>query len=116
MNVNYIGPLREQQGLSQADLGEKVGVTRQTIAVWERGERLPSLGQLARIADALKVSTDLFLRPPEDQSGPTLLFRADDMKLLGVHVIGDAAVAAPMPKSGFCASTQARQVAQHNLL
>ncbi len=29
----------------------------------------------------------------------------------GVHVIGDAAIAAPMPKSGFAASTQAKVVA-----
>jgi sulfide dehydrogenase [flavocytochrome c] flavoprotein subunit len=27
----------------------------------------------------------------------------------GIHVIGDAAIAAPMPKSGYAASTQARQ-------
>ncbi|WP_119278167.1 helix-turn-helix domain-containing protein, partial [Calidithermus roseus] len=42
MNVGYIQPLREQRGLSQTDLGNKVGVTRQTIAVWEKGERMPS--------------------------------------------------------------------------
>lgn len=81
MNVNFIGPLREQVGLSQSELGEKVGVTRQTIAVWERGERLPSLGQLSRIAVALGVSLEIFLRVPEEE-GPTLLFRADDVKAL----------------------------------
>ena len=84
MNVNYIGPLREQVGLSQAELGARVGVTRQTIAVWEKGERLPSLGQLSRIANALGISMDVFLKPPEDQSGPTLLFRADDATALNV--------------------------------
>lgn len=78
MNVNYIGPLREQQGLSQTELGEKVGVTRQTIAVWERGERLPSFGQISRIADALHVPVDLFIKPENDAESLTLLFRADD--------------------------------------
>ncbi|MDL2344686.1 ImmA/IrrE family metallo-endopeptidase [Deinococcus sp. MIMF12] len=82
MNVNFIGPLREQQGLSQTELGHKVGVTRQTIAVWEKGERLPSLGQISRIAAALGVSTDIFLKAPEDHTGPTLLFRADDASAL----------------------------------
>ena len=85
MNVSYIGPLREQVGLSQTELGEKVGVTRQTIAVWERGERLPSLGQLGRIAGALGVSLDVFLRAPEEK-GPTLLFRADDARALNPHL------------------------------
>lgn len=78
MNVNYIGPLREQQGLTQTELGEKVGVTRQTIAVWERGERLPSFGQVSRIADALHVPVDLLIKPPNDTESPALLFRADD--------------------------------------
>jgi DNA-binding XRE family transcriptional regulator len=34
---------REQKGLSQEELGQKVGVTRQTIAAWEKNERAPSV-------------------------------------------------------------------------
>jgi putative transcriptional regulator len=34
---------REERGLSQADLGEAVGVTRQTINSIERGRYNPSL-------------------------------------------------------------------------
>lgn len=86
MNVNYIGPLREQQGLSQSDLGDQVGVTRQTIAVWEKGERLPSLGQLSRIAAALHVSVDVFLRPAGEEGEAVLLFRADDASALTIPV------------------------------
>lgn len=81
MNVHFIGPLREQVGLSQTELGDRVGVTRQTIAVWEKGERLPNLGQISRIAEALRVSTAVFLVAPEQQ-GPTLLFRADEASAL----------------------------------
>lgn len=83
MNVNFIGPLREQVGLSQTELGDKAGVTRQTIAVWEKGERLPSLGQISRIAEALGVPVDIFLKRPEQQ-GPTLLFRADEASALNL--------------------------------
>lgn len=32
----------------------------------------------------------------------------ESSRVLGVHVIGDASIAAPMPKSGFAASTQAK--------
>jgi len=84
MNVNFIGPLREQLGLSQTELGEKVGVTRQTIAVWEKGERMPTLAQISRIAQALGVSTDIFLNPSRTEKGPTLLFRADDASALNL--------------------------------
>lgn len=86
MNVNFIGPLREQLGFSQTELGEKIGVTRQTIAVWEKGERIPSLGQIIKLAEALGVATDVFLSPPQNEQGPTLLFRADDASALNLPV------------------------------
>jgi Zn-dependent peptidase ImmA (M78 family)/DNA-binding XRE family transcriptional regulator len=68
--------LRELAGLTQDALGEKVGVTRQTIAVWESGDRKPTIEQLGRLARALGVSLSLFI---ERESGaePVLLFRAD---------------------------------------
>lgn len=80
MNVGYIQPLREQRGLSQTDLGNKVGVTRQTIAVWEKGDRMPSIGQLAAIAQALGVPLEVFFEQNAEE--PTLLFRADEAGVL----------------------------------
>jgi len=80
-SVTRIRELRECAGLSQEALGERVGVTRQTIAAWERGERDVGLAQLARVARALGAQLDdLFEDAPEDQ--PRLLFRADDPKAL----------------------------------
>lgn len=38
--------LRQQKGLSIKDVAEKVGVQRQTVYQWERGETLPTLGKL----------------------------------------------------------------------
>ena len=38
--------LRQQKGLSIMDVAEKVGVQRQTVYQWERGETLPTLGKL----------------------------------------------------------------------
>lgn len=52
---NRVKELREQVGLSQADLGTAVGVSRQTINSIERGRYLPSLPlafALARFFDA----------------------------------------------------------------
>jgi Zn-dependent peptidase ImmA (M78 family)/DNA-binding XRE family transcriptional regulator len=86
MNLEFIADLREQYGLSQSDLGEAVGVTRQTIATWERSEREPSLVQLTRIAKALQTPLDVFLEPPEE--GVALLFRADEASALTPAVKG----------------------------
>jgi putative transcriptional regulator len=53
---NRVKELREQAGLSQAELGQALGVSRQTINSIERGRYLPSLPlafALARHFDAL---------------------------------------------------------------
>lgn len=49
---------RGNVGLTQAELGEKIGVTGVAIMRYEKGKRQPSLEQLNRIADVLK--TDIY--------------------------------------------------------
>ncbi len=44
--------------LSQEKLGEKVGVTRQTISNWELEQTTPDTHQLIALAKALNVSID----------------------------------------------------------
>ena len=50
--------LRKKQQLSQEKLGEKVGVTRQTISNWELNETLPDTNQLMALSQALLISID----------------------------------------------------------
>ena len=53
---NRIRVLRFHSGeMSQAELGERIGVTRQTIAAIEAGKYSPSLEAAFRIADAFRV-------------------------------------------------------------
>ena len=80
MNVQFIAELREQRELTQLELAERVGVSRQTLFTWEKGERMPSMVQLTKLAQALEVSVDLFLK--QESQLPTLLFRADDASSL----------------------------------
>lgn len=62
---------RRQAGLTQKELGEKLGITYQTIAQWENNLRNPKYETLKRIAVALGVEwTDLVL---EDQQGATIV-------------------------------------------
>jgi Zn-dependent peptidase ImmA (M78 family)/transcriptional regulator with XRE-family HTH domain len=84
-NVKPIQQFREQLGLTQQELGDRVRVTRQTIAAWEKGERDVSVAQLARLARALNVPLGLLLgTEPEEET--TLLFRADDPTVLSVNL------------------------------
>ena len=51
--TNQIRTLRFLNGeMSQAELGQRIGVTRQTIAAIEAGKYSPSLEAAFRIADA----------------------------------------------------------------
>ncbi len=50
--------LRKKQNLSQEKLGEKVGVTRQTISNWELNITLPDTKQLIALSQTLLVSID----------------------------------------------------------
>ena len=78
-NVIPFERFREAARLTQEDAGRQVGVTRQTIAAWERGERSPSVEQLGRLALAFRVSlADLLGVTEVDSEAPCLLFRADD--------------------------------------
>lgn len=59
MNLgNNILELRKKLQLSQEKLGEKVGVTRQTISNWELEQTTPDTYQLIALAKALNVSID----------------------------------------------------------
>jgi transcriptional regulator with XRE-family HTH domain len=52
---------REELGLGQAQLAERVGVTQQTISRWENGEVVPPPKRLARVAKALDLDLDRML-------------------------------------------------------
>lgn len=49
---------REAKQLTQAELAAKVGAHVVTVCNIERGRRMPSVGALFRLADALGVSLD----------------------------------------------------------
>ena len=56
---NSIRILRFHAGeMTQAELGERIGVTRQTIAAIEQGKYSPTLESAFRIADVFGVGLD----------------------------------------------------------
>lgn len=58
---DIIRALRNERNISQERLGKKIGVTRSMIALYESGERLPSLSALIELSRALGVTTDYLL-------------------------------------------------------
>lgn len=52
---------REQKGLSQKDVSEKIGVAKSTYSLYESGKREPNVQTIKKIADILDVSADELL-------------------------------------------------------
>lgn len=57
---------RKLKGLSQEELAEKLGVSRQAVSKWETGEALPEITKLKGLADVFGVTTDFLLNDNED--------------------------------------------------
>ena len=50
--------LRKMNNLSQEELAEQIGVTRQTLSKYETGESLPDIEKCRQLADVFSVSID----------------------------------------------------------
>ena len=59
--------LRKKANLSQEQLAEKVGVSRQTISQIERGDYSPSVTLALKIAKVLNVSVEEIFSYEEDE-------------------------------------------------
>lgn len=60
MNVvsNSIKKLREERGMTQDELAEKLNVTRQAVSNWETGKTQPDIETLTRLAEIFDVSVE----------------------------------------------------------
>ena len=56
--ANRLYELRKQQGLSQEELAEKLGVSRQAVSKWERSEASPDTDNLIALAKIYGMSLD----------------------------------------------------------
>lgn len=57
--------LRTRLGLSQEELAEKLGVSRQSVSKWETGQSVPDLEKIIKLSDLFGVSVDELVREGE---------------------------------------------------
>ncbi|MEG2608972.1 MAG: helix-turn-helix transcriptional regulator [Lachnospiraceae bacterium] len=68
MNFNEkLIELRKSKGLSQDELGEKLGVSRQTISKWELAQSYPDFQRLVLLSDYLGLSLDELVKDVDVQ-------------------------------------------------
>lgn len=64
---NYIRAWREHRAMTLEQVAEKIGYEKMTLSRWERGQRVVTVDQLHKIADALHCTLyDLLYRNPEE--------------------------------------------------
>lgn len=54
--------LRKKAGLSQEELAEKLGVSRQSVSKWEGAQSTPDLNRILQLSEIFGVSTDYLLK------------------------------------------------------
>jgi transcriptional regulator with XRE-family HTH domain len=73
-----INRCRKRKSLSQEQLAEKVGVSRQAVSKWELNEAQPEIEKLIALAKALEVSSDMLLGLREEEIEGTELHPDQD--------------------------------------
>lgn len=75
-----IAGLRKLKGITQNELGERVGVSFQAVSKWERGEALPDTAILPDLAKILETTVDFILLGGEKLTEYKGKFTVSDMK------------------------------------
>ena len=88
MFKDNLAQMRKVLQLTQEDVAEKLGVTRQSVAKWESGESVPDLDKCKQLAEIFGVSLDdLANYEPEENLG--LGLPPKGKHLFGLVTVGD---------------------------
>lgn len=86
MNLgDKITMLRKQKNLSQGDLADKIGISRDAIGKYERGDIMPTADKAKKMADLLGVSLDFLMSDAEKEDAVIdndMLYRMQEVQKL----------------------------------
>lgn len=73
---NLLKVLRTEKELSQTQLAAVLGITQDSISLWEKGKRVPDTQYVVKLADFFGVSTDYLLGRSDDFGNVNILSNA----------------------------------------
>ncbi|MBQ8175037.1 MAG: helix-turn-helix transcriptional regulator [Clostridia bacterium] len=84
--------LRKQKGLSQEQLAEELGVSRQAISKWENGTAMPETETLIALSRCFAVSLDVLVGNAVSENSPveassTRSQKCDRIRFLGIVLL-----------------------------
>jgi len=74
----FIASMRKQQGLTQEQLGERLGVTNKTVSRWETGKYMPDIDKLQELSAILGVSINELLAGEQITDTSSFIKKADE--------------------------------------
>ena len=86
LNEN-LAALRKINQLTQEEVAERVGVSRQAVAKWESGETLPDIEKCRLLAEMYRVSIDALVHYSEKEEGLPIPPRGKH--IFGIVKVGD---------------------------
>ena len=84
-----IAALRKEQGMTQLELAEKMGVTDKAVSKWERDLSFPDVNSLPKLAEIFHVSVDELMGKGEEKQKTAEIV---DLALKGVALAMGVAV------------------------
>ena len=60
--ADRIQQLRKSRGISQEELAEKAGVSRQAVSKWESGQSTPDIEKISLLSDFFETTTDYLIK------------------------------------------------------
>ena len=69
--ADRIQNLRKAKGISQEELADKIGVSRQAVSKWESEQSLPDIDKIIILSDFFDVTTDYILKGIESEKQAT---------------------------------------------
>ncbi len=61
--------LRKQKGMSQEQLADELGISRQSVSKWESGQSAPEADKIVRMSGIFDVTTDYLLKDSVEAPG-----------------------------------------------
>jgi Zn-dependent peptidase ImmA (M78 family)/DNA-binding XRE family transcriptional regulator len=113
---------REELGLSQSELAERLGRTQTAVSLWESGKRTAGLDDLIDIADALGIELSRLLPPNQARRPVEALLRATAVQLVdhqlyeAIDRLATDAEGATLPEPELAVSAAAPSHAANELL
>jgi transcriptional regulator with XRE-family HTH domain len=72
MTMNFADKLqsyRKQKGMSQENLADVIGVSRQAVSKWESGQSYPEIDKMIAISELFGVSVDHLVKDVQEEAG-----------------------------------------------